>query len=88
MFLFPGASLELYKNNITNFLVLEAKDYIGGRVKTEEFEGINLSMGAAWLHNVEENHEIVRLARKHGLMHADDNYDIEKSVIRSDHFVK
>ena len=35
--------------------LLEARDRVGGRVHTEAIEGINIDLGAAWLHGVEDN---------------------------------
>jgi hypothetical protein len=39
-------------NNKTNFLILEARDRIGGRVYTSDR---NMDMGAAWIHGSENN---------------------------------
>ncbi|WP_162902176.1 flavin monoamine oxidase family protein [Facilibium subflavum] len=47
-------------------LVLEARDYIGGRVVSEHFAGATVDLGASWIHGVEEN-PITRLATKHDI---------------------
>ena len=67
---------------MTNFLVLEAKDYIGGRVKSETFYNKTISMGAGWIHNIQDLHEIYLLAKKHHLKYAKDNYDLKHMSIR------
>ena len=79
---FPGASIQLYESNVTNFLVLDAKDYIGGRVRSESFQGFTVAMGAGWIHMVQEDHMILQLAKKWKLKYAEDDYDIKKMSIR------
>ena len=39
----------LYDNGLTNVLVLEAADRIGGRVRNVEFEGVQVELGANWI---------------------------------------
>jgi monoamine oxidase len=48
------------------FLVLEARDRIGGRTLTEAFMGVPVDRGAHWLHSAEIN-PLVPLARAQGL---------------------
>ena len=48
------AAMTLYDQGITDFLVLEAQDYIGGRIKSVPFVGKNIEEGANWIHFVEE----------------------------------
>lgn len=47
-------------------LVLEARNRIGGRVVTENFQGYGLDMGASWIHGI-ENNPIYDLAKAHQL---------------------
>ena len=49
------AAKTLQDKGITDFLVLEAQDYIGGRIKQVPFAGMNIEEGANWIHFVEEN---------------------------------
>jgi monoamine oxidase len=48
--------------------VLEARDRIGGRTYTYEDEkyGVHLDLGATWIHGVEDDNPIVKLAKKAG----------------------
>lgn len=48
-----------------NVLVLEARDRIGGRTYTHEDErhGVHLDLGATWIHGVEDDNPIVKLAK-------------------------
>lgn len=39
----------LFSNGITNFLIIEAQDYIGGRLKTIEFNNYSFNAGASWI---------------------------------------
>ena len=48
------AARTLHDKGITDFLVLEAQDYIGGRIKQEPFAGMKVEEGANWIHYVEE----------------------------------
>ncbi|XP_065655685.1 uncharacterized protein LOC100215158 [Hydra vulgaris] len=48
-----GAAIQLGKNNVNNFLVLEAKDYIGGRIKQVPFGGVTIELGAGWIHDAD-----------------------------------
>ncbi|XP_078346750.1 uncharacterized protein LOC144632002 [Oculina patagonica] len=48
------AAKTLHDKGITDFLVLEAQDYIGGRMKQVRFAGMKVEEGANWIHFVEE----------------------------------
>ena len=48
-----------------NVTVLEAKDYIGGRIKAENFNGIKLEMGSSWIHGNIGN-PIAKIIKKQG----------------------
>ena len=47
----------LYDNGLTKVLVLEAEDRIGGRIKNTEFGGVQIELGANWIHKVDINME-------------------------------
>jgi polyamine oxidase len=51
------AANHLENNGQTNFLVLEAQDYIGGRMKQMKIGNLTLGEGANWVHYVEEGDE-------------------------------
>lgn len=44
-----AAAQKLTENGIKNFLMLEGADYIGGRVKSAQFAGKTIEMGANWV---------------------------------------
>eukprot|EP01084_Bolivina_argentea_P061749 112887_1 len=45
-----SAGKTLYDSGITNFVIIEAQDYIGGRIKSIDFAGYKLNGGASWIH--------------------------------------
>ncbi|KAJ7370288.1 hypothetical protein OS493_033368 [Desmophyllum pertusum] len=49
------AAKTLYDQGITDFLVLEAQDYIGGRIKQVPFAGMKAEEGANWIHYQDED---------------------------------
>lgn len=49
------AANTLLENNITDFYVLEAKEYIGGRIHAVQFGGITIETGANWLHSLDDD---------------------------------
>ena len=48
-----AAASTLYNNSISNFLILEARDAIGGRMRAVEFGGIKIEAGANWIQGVD-----------------------------------
>ena len=77
-----GAALKLHEKNVNNFLVLEAKDYIGGRLREAKWFGETIALGAGWIHDIETNHKIYKLAQKYGLKCNKDTYDLNKASLR------
>ena len=49
-----AAAKTLFDAEIKNFLVLEARDEIGGRVRSMKFAGITVEVGANWIHGVRD----------------------------------
>lgn len=78
-----GAAMELHKQGVDNFLVLEAKDYIGGRLREEVWFGKTIAIGAGWIHKIDANHEIYKLAKKYGLQYHQDDYNLNDMAMRS-----
>ena len=69
------AAKMLYDQGIKDFLVLEAQDYIGGRMKKVPFAGANVEEGANWIHYVdEEDNPLSSLARKYKMKGHMSNY--------------
>ena len=44
------AAKTLLDKNITDFLILEGKNYTGGRIHAVPFAGLNIEVGANWIH--------------------------------------
>ena len=47
----------LHKNGINKFLILEARDRIGGRIRSEKFAGDVIELGANWVHGTAESNK-------------------------------
>ena len=59
-----SAAKTLKKKGIEDFLVLEAQDYIGGRIKSIPFAGVKIEDGANWIHYYDENPNPIRTLQK------------------------
>nr|XP_029721960.1 spermine oxidase-like [Aedes albopictus] len=69
-----AAAARLYEHGLTNLLILEATDRIGGRVHTVPFGENVIDLGAQWCHG-EKNNAVYELAGPLGLL--------ESSVVAS-----
>ena len=49
-----AAARELQRRNI-NYLVLEGRDRIGGRILTQSLDGAEVDCGACWMHDFHGN---------------------------------
>jgi len=78
-----GAALYLEKNNNKNFLVLEANDYIGGRVKNVMIDNASVPLGSGWIHKADENHTVYQLAKKYNLKMERDAYQYADVTFRN-----
>ena len=47
-----AAASALYNNSVSNFIILEARDAIGGRLRAADFGGIKIEAGANWIQGV------------------------------------
>lgn len=45
-----GAAVTLQQHNIP-YIVLEGRDRIGGRVYSESIDGVEMDLGACWVHS-------------------------------------
>ena len=62
------AAKTLYDQGITDFLALEAQDYIGGRIKQVPFAGMKIEEGANWIHFLEDkDNPLLLLQQKYNL---------------------
>ena len=48
--------------NGANVIILEAKDYIGGRIRTDRSLGVPFEYGAGWIHGPSKDNPIRNLA--------------------------
>lgn len=61
-----AAAQVLSESGINNFLLIEGKDRIGGRMKNMSFHGTTIELGANWIQGV-KNNPLIALAKKYGL---------------------
>ena len=50
-----------------DFLVLEGRERIGGRVHHVMYKGSKLELGAAWSHDSQHNHSVWKLLKRFGM---------------------
>lgn len=53
-----AAAKTLAENGVTDFLIIEATDRIGGRIREETFEGVQIETGAHLLYQIFEEHPL------------------------------
>ena len=69
------AAKTLQENRISDFLILEAQDYIGGRFKQRSFAGVKLEEGANWIHHADDKENpLWELKKEHNLRGIYTNY--------------
>lgn len=69
------AAKTLQENGISDFLILEAQDYIGGRFKQRSFAGVKLEEGANWIHYADDKkNPLWKLKKMHNLRGIYTNY--------------
>ncbi|OBZ86754.1 Polyamine oxidase [Choanephora cucurbitarum] len=69
-----SAALNLTANNISNFMMVEARDILGGRAQDVPFADVNVEMGCNWVQGLGTN-PINQLAIKYNLRTADTDGD-------------
>ena len=52
-----AAARTLFEAGVKNFLVLEARDEIGGRMRSAKFAGVTVELGANWIHGCRRNYK-------------------------------
>ena len=72
-----SAAKSLHENGVNSFLILEARDRIGGRMRSEEFGGIRVELGEQWIYGfhmhqdppkrLTAHNDMQKLARRCGL---------------------
>ena len=68
------AAETLHRKGFDDFIVLEGKNYIGGRIHHELFEGNVVPLGAGWIHHIGKDNPIWQLAQKLKMKVHYDNY--------------
>ncbi|KAI8088663.1 uncharacterized protein BX664DRAFT_331050, partial [Halteromyces radiatus] len=61
-----AAALTLHDMNITDFILVDAQSFLGGRVQHHPFGQTNVELGANWIYGKGRN-PIYQLAQQHGL---------------------
>lgn len=62
------AAKTLHDQGVTDFVVLEGQDYIGGRMKQASFAGMKVELGANWIQYAdEEDNPLIPLKNKHNM---------------------
>ena len=69
-----GFASKLQEKGHTDFLILEAQSYIGGRVKDIKFGSLTIQEGANWIHNIGKDNPMYQLKQKYGLNATKDDY--------------
>ena len=55
-----SAAHSLATSGVTDVLLLETRDRLGGRINTVEYGGKKLELGAQWIHGAEEQNELYK----------------------------
>ena len=67
---------------MSKFLILEANDYVGGRVKNIDWNNLTIPLGAGWLHVVDEDHELYKKHLQYNMSLYTDTYWLNKVEFR------
>ena len=51
-----AAAYSLQQNGTSDFIILEAQDRVGGRMRTDSFAGLHVNAGAAWMQGLDPKH--------------------------------
>ena len=74
-----SAARRLRERGVEDVVVVEATDRIGGRVKDLQFGGVNVELGANWVHygELEENsvHPLEQFVERTNLSFVTDDYE-------------
>lgn len=49
-----SAAKKLYDSGWTDFIILEGRDRVGGRMRSQSFAGVKVEVGANWIHGVDD----------------------------------
>jgi len=69
-----AAARQLQKSGV-DFVLLEARDRVGGRIFVKEHKGKRVHLGANWIHNARDTNPLLNFAREKGLLGSDADLD-------------
>lgn len=70
-----GFANRLLEKGQTDFIVLEAQNVIGGRIRDTKFGNLTIQEGAGWIHSTGSDNLFSVLKTKMGLKTVPDNYN-------------
>ena len=70
-----GFASKLHGKGEKDFLILEAQNYIGGRVKDVKFVNSTIQAGANWIHDISNENSFSILKQTYGLKVTKDDYN-------------
>lgn len=79
--MFLAAAGKYFHENGVNFVILEANDYLGGRVRKTTFDNKTFELGAQWVHVPGQNHIMEKKAIEYNLTYYLDVMDITKNFV-------
>lgn len=77
-----AAAKELIDSGCENIVVLEAQDRAGGRIHTITDEGVDLELGAQWIHG--KRNPVYELAKKYDLIAGERSNEAKGVYVRDD----
>ena len=77
-----SAAKTLHDSGMTDFIIIEGSDRIGGRLKSAAFAGKTIEIGGNWIHGTNGN-PIWKIAQKHKLAGIISNFD--SYTVRDEH---
>jgi monoamine oxidase len=54
-----GAGVSLTRNGLS-YMVIEARNRIGGRIISQKVDGVELDLGACWIHSYSKNNPMCK----------------------------
>ena len=69
-----GFARRLYESGEKDFLILEAQNYIGGRIRSVEFQDVTVEAGANWIHGIGKDNPFYVLRKRFALQATIDDY--------------
>lgn len=80
-----AAAKELIESGCENITILEALNRPGGRIHTITHDGINLELGAQWIHG--KQNPVYDLAKRHNLIAGEKSHEAKGLYVRDDGFI-